>query len=141
MVVEALGPLTESPGPMPRRRTFTSFIGPPNADRLRGGSDAPSRARRDAAGGRPERLGRPAASGLAAKGLNGTCADRWEDVLLGQVDSGSDSVVQVVSVLGLAWAVFVIWWMVDMRREVQRIRGTLEHSVYDLSEDEDGEGT
>ncbi|HEY8235191.1 MAG TPA: hypothetical protein VIF85_01025 [Gaiellaceae bacterium] len=49
--------------------------------------------------------------------------------------------VQVVSVLGLAWAVFVIWWMVDMRREVQRIRGTLEHSVYDLSEDEDGEGT
>jgi hypothetical protein len=23
MVVEALGPLTESPGPMPRRRTFT----------------------------------------------------------------------------------------------------------------------
>jgi hypothetical protein len=57
------------------------------------------------------------------------------------VDSGSDSVVQVVSVLGLAWAVFVIWWMVDMRREVQRIRGTLEHSVYDLSEDEDGEGT
>ena len=79
-------------------------------------------------------------SGLVAKGLNGTCADRGEDVLLGQVDSGSDSVVQVVSVLGLAWAVFVIWWMVDMRREVQRIRGTLEHSVYDLSDDEDGEG-
>jgi hypothetical protein len=128
---------------VPRRRTFTSFIGSPNADRPRGGSDAPSRARRDAAGGRPERLGRPAASGLAAKGLNlnGTCADQGEDVLLGQVDSGSDSVVQVVSVLGLAWAVFVIWWMVDMRREVQRIRWTLEHSVYDLSEDEDGEGT
>src|SRR5512141_2223028 len=47
-------------------------------DRLRGGSGTQGSARRYVAG-RPEHLGRPAATDLAAKGMNGTCADRGED--------------------------------------------------------------
>ena len=53
--------------------------------------------------------------------------------MLGQVaDLGN---VQVVAVLGLAWLVFVIWWMLDVRRDVRRIRETVEHGAYEVLSD------
>lgn len=43
--------------------------------------------------------------------------------MLGQLDSSSDidGLAVIVVVLALAWAVFVVFWMVDMRRHVERI--------------------
>jgi hypothetical protein len=67
--------------------------------------------------------------------------DRREAALLAQfTDSASDSaaVLGWVFVLAsVAWFVFVVWWMVTLKSEIQRIRMTFEHQVYDFDGDED----
>jgi hypothetical protein len=37
----------------------------------------------------------------------------------------------------LAWFVFVVWWMVTLKNEMQRIRMTFEHQVYDFDNEEE----
>jgi hypothetical protein len=67
--------------------------------------------------------------------------DRREAALLAQFN---DSASALASVLGwvfalasVAWFVFVVWWMVTIKNEIQRIRMTFEHQVYDFDHDED----
>ena len=65
----------------------------------------------------------------------------------GQTDSGSETVAVITLILALGWVIFVIWWMVSLRSEIQRIRMTMEHRVYgtldiddlDDNDDEDDE--
>ena len=68
-------------------------------------------------------------------------------VLLAQAGSGVGSLGAVFGLVGLGWAIFVVWWMLTMRTEIQRIRQTVEHGVYEMlsvdtpdHEDEDSAG-
>ena len=67
--------------------------------------------------------------------------DRREAALLAQfTDSANDSaaVLGWVFVLAsLAWFVFVVWWMVTLKNEIQRIRMTIEHRVYDFDDEDE----
>ena len=64
-----------------------------------------------------------------------------ETVMLAQfADSGNDGaaafgVVFVIASIG--WVIFVVWWMLSLKTEIQRIRETIEHRVYDFDQDED----
>jgi uncharacterized membrane protein YgaE (UPF0421/DUF939 family) len=50
-------------------------------------------------------------------------------------DSGSNAVATTFGLIGLAWAIFVVYWMASLKTEVQRIRETVEHGVYDILAD------
>jgi hypothetical protein len=62
--------------------------------------------------------------------------------MLGQVivesqNSGAEVFSAIFVIASLGWFIFVIWWMVSMKNEIQRIRQTIEHRVYDFDHDED----
>jgi hypothetical protein len=43
----------------------------------------------------------------------------------------------VFVIASIGWFIFVVWWMVSLKTEIQRIRETIEHRVYDFDQDED----
>jgi len=53
--------------------------------------------------------------------------------------SGSSGATVILFIISIGWFVFVIWWMLGMRTDTQRIRQTLEHRVYDFDQDEEGD--
>jgi hypothetical protein len=65
--------------------------------------------------------------------------------MLGQFVESQDSGAAVLSAIfviaSLAWFAFVVWWMVSMKNEIQRIRQTIEHRVYDFDQDDDESGS